>query len=532
MYHCKVEVVIFSEQGGLKAILEGCGVPEGFTYSFREEKECLSGEEKADVIIWDLPGAVPSAVFTKPETVRVLCRTQTQLAQMSEEELHAVDELWEKPFSETLLSFRFRQLQSLLKLRRDYRMNRDWLDTAIDSIPELVWFKDVRGSHLKVNNSFCHAVGKTKEQIQGRGHYYIWDLKREDYEKGEYVCLETEEEVIRAKKTCLFDERVKSRRGLRQFKTYKSPLFDDDGEVIGTVGIAHDVTDLENMSAELEIVLRSLPFSVLIADADGRIVNVNDRCEQYFNIRRDKIIGRSYENWMKELFGDNQPDAAGEVTLQHAQGAQTLKIHGEPLYDVFGTLVGQFYICQDVTIERAYESKMLEYANTDFLTGLYNRRYFKDHVEESRGEKLGVLYLDLDNFKYVNDTYGHQVGDRALAVAAEALQEACPNELIARVGGDEFLIALWDCPAEYVLQKKAEKILESVSRIFQQLPQTKTLSTSVGGVFSASREDNLDELVRRSDAALYAAKAQGRNRYCVYTPELDKDGKFSPVGER
>lgn len=116
---------------------------------------------------------------------------------------------------------------------------------AIDSVPDLIWFKDVRGAHLKVNNAFCSAVGKTKNDVQGRGHYYIWDLKQEEYEQGEYVCLETEEIVLREKKTRAFDEKVKSKHGLRQFKTYKSPIFDEDHQVVGTVGIAHDVTDLK-----------------------------------------------------------------------------------------------------------------------------------------------------------------------------------------------------------------------------------------------------------------------------------------------
>ena len=87
---------------------------------------------------------------------------------------------------------------------KDKRFVSTAFDGAIDSVPDLIWFKDVRGAHLKVNNAFCSAVGKTKNDVQGRGHYYIWDLKQEEYEQGEYVCLEMEEIVLRDRKTRAF----------------------------------------------------------------------------------------------------------------------------------------------------------------------------------------------------------------------------------------------------------------------------------------------------------------------------------------
>lgn len=86
------------------------------------------------------------------------------------------------------------------------------------------------------------------------------------YEQGEYICLESDEIVLEERRTCLFDEMVKSKQGMRQFKTYKSPLFDDDGTILGTVGIAHDVTDLANMGAELEI----LPAEYAVCDPHQR----------------------------------------------------------------------------------------------------------------------------------------------------------------------------------------------------------------------------------------------------------------------
>ena len=95
--------------------------------------------------------------------------------------------------------------------------------------------------------------------------------------------------------TCLFDEMVKSKQGMRQFKTYKSPLLTTTGHP-RTVGIAHDVTDLANMGAELEIFLRNMPFAILISGNDGRIINVNAKFEEYFAAKEKNIVGKPMRN--------------------------------------------------------------------------------------------------------------------------------------------------------------------------------------------------------------------------------------------
>lgn len=154
----------------------------------------------------------------------------------------SADEVWFQPAPLAYAERRFAAALELLQERRTAKITRIQLDTVIDNSPDLIWVKDVRGAHLKVNNAFCDAVGKTKQQIEGRGHYYIWDIAPDEYATGEFVCLETEEIVLNRRTRCLFDEKVLCKQGLRQFKTYKSPLIDDNGTLLGTVGVAQDVT--------------------------------------------------------------------------------------------------------------------------------------------------------------------------------------------------------------------------------------------------------------------------------------------------
>lgn len=141
--------------------------------------------------------------------------------------------------SKLRLAYYMSRLFRAMKLEADYRKLQICIETALDSLPEMTWFKDVRGSHLAVNKKFCEIVGKTKSQVYKRGHYYIWDITPEEYADGEYVCMESEEVVMDARKTCVFEEDVKLPDGTdKQYLTYKSPLIDKDGKLFGTCGIA------------------------------------------------------------------------------------------------------------------------------------------------------------------------------------------------------------------------------------------------------------------------------------------------------
>ena len=525
MYSCKLDIRIFSEEPLLAEALEKVAPLERFTHAFRWFRQFWpEAAGDADIVIMDLPGdALTLRSLCRKDAVLVLCLGQDAYASLRAASLRAVDDVWVKPLGAETAGVRFEKLLEGIKRKKDCRLAQTYLDTLIDSIPDLVWFKDVRGAHLKVNDSFCHTVGKTKADIAGRGHYYIWDMKKEEYEQGEYVCLESEDIVLAERKTCLFDEKVKSKQGFRQFKTYKSPLFDEDGSLMGTVGIAHDVTDLANMGAELELILRNMPFSVLISDNDGRIVNANAKFQEYFSTRESDIVGKSYAEWRRSTLGEGGELARGyfEAHIERDGEERVLEVREEPIFDIFRNNVGQICFCRDVTIERTFEHQIWLGANTDSLTGLYNRRFFYGCVNEKRGkEQLSLLYVDLDNFKMVNDMYGHHVGDEALALVSGLMREAFPDDVIVRLGGDEFLVCLIGARPQAYLEARAEELLRILLGTFQTSDRLRVMSASIGIAFTTDPEVKVDELIRQSDLAMYAAKQSGKSRYCVYSPEL------------
>lgn len=527
MYQYTLTISFFIDDAFLRSELHNVHPLKGFIHSFRPEQTfSFAAVEHSDIIILDTktPHTLESIrEHCTKEALLVLCDLQDTVLQLSASTLSVLDDLWIKPLSASLLVFQFQKLLKLIKWRKDCWLNETYLDTAINSIPDLVWFKDLNGSHLKVNDGFCCAVGKPKEAIQGRGHYYIWDIPQEEYAKGEYVCLETEEIVLKARKTCLFDEKVKSKNGMRQFKTYKSPLFDEYGAIMGTVGIAHDVTDLQNMDTELEIILRSIPFAILVEDEDGSIIKINKKFEDYFHLQAHNILGRSYTAWKTETLKDISSvgrEGYTEATLRLGDDIRILELHEEPIYDVFHNAVGQLCLCRDITIERTFEQQILHLANTDALTGLYTRRYFYATIEEQRGlQQVSLLFLDIDNFKDINDNYGHHVGDEVLIAVSRSIQYLFPEELVSRLGGDEFIVALIGTKSVEELQFWADKLLTSLHSFFCTTEKFHTLSASIGIALTIDPHLPIDALIKQSDMALYESKRRGKAQYCFFTTD-------------
>lgn len=432
------------------------------------------------------------------------------------------DELWTKPLDAKKIAFHFGTLVSRIKKNEDSCLTEKYLDTLIDSLPDLIWFKDARGAHLRVNKSFCEAVGKTKEDVQGRGHYYIWDIEPDEYAKGEYVCLESEEIVLREKRNCLFDEIVKIKDSMRKFKTYKSPLFDRNGDVLGTVGVARDVTDLQNLQIEMNILFESLPFGVIATDKDQRITGMNKKSLVLFSDQTQSLLGENFEVLLKAFEDDS---ALKQRRIENSRDGvfflvedNVFKIQQEKFLDVFCEFAGYIYLFLDVTKDHYQKHKLIVDANTDYLTNLNNRRKLHDFLRNTPCMSgTALLLADLDNFKQINDQYGHDEGDRILVAFSDILRDNFNTENIFRLGGDEFAIIF---PGE---GKSKEQMLETAQRSarsiiskLEVLSIHKDCSVSIGIAATSSDDEDFGSLFKKADIALYDSKCSGKNTCCIW----------------
>lgn len=530
MYHYTLNILICSKEIVLAQWISQLSFPERFTYHIESH---LSPDKsqmlQADLIITDPParGLKVLRASCKSGAILLCCATSETIATLPSIDFLSADNYLEMPLDPRLTVLRLQEVLETIGTKKELWLHHNYLDTMINSVPDMIWFKDITGKHLSVNDSFAHTVNKSKADIAGKYHYYIWDIPVEEYQKGEYVCVETEDIVIEARQTCLFMEKVKTRNGMRQFKTYKSPIFaEDNTTIIGTVGVAHDVTDLENISTELEILLHSIPFAVLLSNAEDEIINLNQKFEQCFAVDKGQLLGKSFSDWEKKIFVNGfttnvEGYTEATVHVSSTGDALTLEIHRQTIYDVFHNDVGDLCIFRDVTRERALEQKLLQNLNTDFLTGLFNRRYFYQSILTSlNGQMVSLLYVDLDHFKEINDTYGHNMGDEALIHTAQILQNSFPNALIARLGGDEFIVALLGDYTLFALEEMAQELLDRIRLVFDASEHLNILSASIGIVQSLhpNLEIDIDLLIHQSDIALYEAKKNGKNCYRVYHP--------------
>ncbi len=257
-------------------------------------------------------------------------------------------------------------------------------------------------------------------------------------------------------------------------------------------------------------------------------------------------------------YQDGQPYRVHDALLwSREQQAIPTKYTSAPLKDEAGNFVGGVIIFQDITQRKKTEQKLLELAQYDPLTGLANRSLFQDFLNLSiarakrRKGNMAVLLLDLDHFKDINDTLGHDTGDKLLQSVALRLQysvvtpqtEAAPvdgnahllksvaqrlkdnlrrSDLVARLGGDEFAIVLDDITQPQDAAVVAQKILSSLAPPHQLGNYQVFISPSIGIATYPACSDDAEELIKAADTALYQAKAQGRNNYQFYAPDMHR----------
>jgi len=279
-----MQIYLIGSQTGRFEVIREMAVLEPFTHTFFESaspQEALVA--RADVILADLQDMDAACETEKligwkaPEVELILLADKKQIEGLTDY-FPQIKDIWTLPMSDAELRFRFLRWQQTCKTRKDYWETSQYLETTVNSVPNLIWYKDKDGVHEKVNNSFCKAVNKTKAQVEGRRHAYIWDVEQDDP-----ACIESERMVMEKRETCVSGECIQTQDGMRLLTTYKSPLFDLDGSVMGTVGVGIDVTREQEYAQELlrrtqtlEAIFTSMDCGIMCHSLDGsRIIRVN-----------------------------------------------------------------------------------------------------------------------------------------------------------------------------------------------------------------------------------------------------------------
>ncbi|HEU0186740.1 MAG TPA: EAL domain-containing protein [Gallionellaceae bacterium] len=325
------------------------------------------------------------------------------------------------------------------------------------------------------------------------------------------------------------------------------PVFNPDGSLRGYRGVGRDITERKRSEDALRYltqrhVLRfqQTPLAVIEWDTSFRVTDWNPAAERIFGYSRDEAMGltaaeliltphdqRYVESiWQGLLSGESVHRSASQ---NHTRQGELIycEWYNTPLVDENGKVVGVTSLAQDVTEQKMAEQQINHMAYYDDLTGLPNRLLFAERLAQivndaHRHERLvAVMLMDIDRFKFINDTLGHVAGNALLQQVAQRLQECLrEGDIVARFGGDEFAVALADVSHADDVVSVAQKIVNQFTQPFDVLGNELFVTVSIGITLYPLDDDGIESLLRNADAAMYHAKERGRNNFQFYSAEM------------
>jgi diguanylate cyclase (GGDEF)-like protein len=277
---------------------------------------------------------------------------------------------------------------------------------------------------------------------------------------------------------------------------------------------------------------------IAVVDSSGRLLETNVMAREALEEMSGVVTGGEISLELPERISEMLEDPNACKQLLQTAGKRFFEVWTTSRDATRGRRGIRAVVLRDVTARRIGERKLLQLAHNDSLTGLSNRRRFIDQLKQSlhdasqRDHQVALLYIDLDRFKEINDTQGHGAGDHLLREVAERLQSPlpvpesnggrAPQPLVSRLGGDEFAVVLPRLVNEEDAESIADEILLSISDPIRLNERTMSVSASIGIAVSPRDGSDVETLVKHADAALYAAKGLGRNRYAFYRPSYGR----------
>lgn len=432
------------------------------------------------------------------------------------------------------------RLQEREQARREVQSREARLEALVSSMQDLIFVFDGQGRFVYVHAGDPDLLMTHPEAML---HHHYRDVLPEPMARQLEAALQ---EINRTGRPTSYDYLLEVSGMTRHFSTVLSPLVDHGQEKGGALAVVRDVTESRATEAQLRIAATAFEthLGMLITDAEGIILRVNDTFSRITGYAESEVVGQH-----TRMLGSGQHDAAFHASLW-ARAARDGSWQGEvwsrrrsgevypewltisAVRDGAGAPTHYVATFSDLTERKAAEHEIHQLAFYDPLTGLPNRRLVMDRLDEALRESCrsgqfgALLFLDLDHFKRVNDTFGHHAGDQLLQRVAERFGKVLRDtDTLARLGGDEFALLLRD------LGEDAEDAAELAARIAKKLlgglaspvslgDEPLIVTASIGITLFHDQGLTLDEILQQADMALFQAKDAGRNTLSFFDPDL------------
>ncbi|NNJ98267.1 MAG: EAL domain-containing protein, partial [Gammaproteobacteria bacterium] len=394
---------------------------------------------------------------------------------------------------------------------------------------------DPEGNYTFVNPAFCDMIGYSEEELL---KMTVFDVKAPEQDTSSFQRSKTSEEGLP------IDVLLQRKDGSVFVAEVIGKMIEIDGQpqVLGTVRDIDEQIKVEEHIRKLSMAIEQSPVSVVISDTDGNIEFVNKAFESItgytateangmnlLHLHADETAeGRDNQIWQILCSGK---EWQGELKSRKKSGKTFWEYcHFAPVNSDTGNISHYLAVKEDITIRKQQEMQILQQAHFDSLTGLPNRFLSLDRLSqllseaERNDEKVAVLFMDLDDFKKINDTLGHETGDKLLVEAAARIHHALRSgDTVGRLGGDEFLVLLGGLEDAIDARPITEKLLAAFKETFRIDGRELIQSTSIGVAIYPDDGNNASELLRKADSAMYHAKELKRNTYSFFTEAMNRD---------
>jgi len=443
---------------------------------------------------------------------------------------------------ERALSLSSKEMQKLYEEQKSSYETR--LRTFFKTTQDLVWLKSSDGAYLSCNAMVENLIGASEKEIIGKTDEDLFEKNLAN------LFYANDRRAKEARKPTVNEEWVTfaSDKRLALLETYRTPVYDTTGQYSGLFAVARDITERKQSEHQLRIAAIAFESQegILITDENNLILRINQAFISITGYTPDEVLGKN-----PRMFGSDRQDSAffadmwrsisdtgawsGEI-WNHRKNGEIYPGHLSisTVKDANGVPRNYVATLKDITESKAAAEKIKRLAFYDPLTGLPNRRLLIDRLQQAlaastrNGQRGAILFIDLDNFKAINDTLGHNMGDLLLQQVAEGLVSATrESDTVARIGGDEFVVMLEDL-GEHANDAAAqtlsvcEKILISLNKTYQIATHEYHGSASIGATLFNDHHQSIDELLKQSDIAMYQAKKAGRNTLRFFDPEMQK----------
>ena len=424
--------------------------------------------------------------------------------------------------------------------QKSLRESEEKYRTILEKMEEGLFELDLKGNITFVNDAECRKLGYSREELTGMNYRQLQDENTAKKTRQIFSEVYKKEEPIQ-----LLDVEIIRKNGSKAFNEISvSLLKDKQGKATGFRGISRDVTvrrQMEEMIRQSEEKYRTIINEVdewyFEIDLAGNVIFVNDAIVRSVGYPPERLIGLNYKSFTSE-------ERSGEVFKIFRQVYETrepiknfpyefvlpdgkitfFELSVFPKLDDQGKVVGFRGVGHDVTERKRTEEQLNYIATHDLLTGLPNRMLLMDRLKmataqaKRNAQKLALMMLDLDNFKNVNDSLGHMVGDKLLKeISLRLTGRLRQNDTICRLGGDEFIILLPAIERVEDAVEVAKIILESFEQSFICNDHLINSSISIGIAIYPDDAQDIDVLMKNADMAMYYVKAHGRNGYHLFS---------------